>query len=153
MGAVALVAMLGIVATVSAKGGFDEFGYNDTARIFNGTGMSWCMGKVGDQAWCDSYLGDYSNDKLVMKWNAAWDACNAEYTPANCAGAWTDNEWNGQVPGGSGEIWHYKIVWQCTDQGADSCIWGDYEILMSQGTAANEHFWDTHAIPNGYGAR
>jgi hypothetical protein len=28
--------------------GFDDSGYNRTARIFNGTAMQWCMEKVGD---------------------------------------------------------------------------------------------------------
>ncbi len=164
MGAVALVAVLGIVATVSAKGGFDEFGYNDTARVFNGTGSSWCLAG-GRAANC---VGDYSNDKLVMKWNAAWDACNAaqgtldENTAAACAGAWTNNEWNGMAPGGSGAVWHYKIVWIGGSCGADGnplpdggyCIWGSYEVLMDQGldpSFGSGHLWFAHAIPNGYG--
>jgi len=25
--------------------------------------------------------------------------------------AWCTNEWNGAFPGGSGEVWHYKIIW------------------------------------------
>jgi hypothetical protein len=75
--------------------GFDEYGYNRKARIFVGTGMSWCMGKVGDQAWCENYLGIYANDKLVMKWNAEWDRGNAENWANGPYGAWTDNEWKG----------------------------------------------------------
>src|SRR3989344_3410680 len=56
------------VGMVSAAGGFDQYGYNDTARIFNGTGSSWCLAG-GYTANC---LGIYSPDKLVMKWNAEW---------------------------------------------------------------------------------
>lgn len=153
-----MVAVFGVIATVSAKGGFDEFGYNDTARIFNGTGSSWCQGKIGwDKATCDAYMDPYQNDKLVMKWNAAWDACVLGTEPA-CAGAWTDNEWNGNVPGGSQTgVWHYKIVWvgSCGAYGTPLpdggyCIWNSYEMLMSQGADAG-HFWDAHAVPNGYG--
>ena len=156
MGAVALVAVLGIVATVSA-GGFDEFGYNDTARIFVGPadGVDRIMdGKV----WGDPM---YANDLLVMKWNAAWDACNeaGNTDPEVCTGAWTDNEWNGNVPGGSQTgVWHYKIVWSavCSAGGVPTdggyCYWGGYEIIMSQGADAGPVYWDAHAIPNGYGA-
>ena len=97
-----------------------------------------------------------------MKWNAAWDACNASPSPETCAGAWEDNEWNGKTAGGSGEVWHYKIQWvgPCgadyallTDGGY--CIWGQYEVLMDQGIdpilLGPGHFWYAHAIPNGYG--
>ena len=66
---------------------------------------------------------------------------------------------NGKVPGGSGEIWHYKYQWvgSC---GADYtplpdggyCILGQFEVIMSQGTVANVHIWDIHAIPAGYGS-
>ena len=57
-----------------AAGGFNEFGYNYAAGIFNGTGESWSLAK-GLPA---DYLGAYSKDKLVMKWNTEWDRGNAE---------------------------------------------------------------------------
>jgi hypothetical protein len=139
--------------------GFDEFGYNRTARIFNGTAMDWCMEKVGDEAWCEAYLGDSANDHLVMKWNAEWDRGNAEGWANPPYDAWENNEWNGKFPGGSGDVWHYKIVWvgPC---GADStpldnggyCIWGQFEVIMDQGTSNGVHDWFAHAIPNGYGS-
>ncbi len=162
IGAVAGALMLGALAVPAfAAGGFDQYGYNNTARIFNGTGSSWCQGKFGlNKATCDASLGAYANDKLVMKWNAAWDACNAAGTnsAADCLGAWTDNEWNGLVPGGSGETAHYKIVWVGGDCGADYtpladgglCIWGSYEMLMLQGTYSGGHYI-VKAVPNGYG--
>ncbi|MDO8269484.1 MAG: hypothetical protein Q7T54_02330 [Candidatus Levybacteria bacterium] len=156
MSSVALVAMLGIIATVSAAGGFDEFGYNDTARIFNGPADG--VDKVLDgNVWGDP---TYANDRVVMKWNAAWDACNdaGGNNASVCTGAWTDNEWNGNVPGGSQTgVWHYKIVWvgPCGSYGTPLpdggyCIWNNYEMLMSHGSDAG-HLWDAHAIPNGYG--
>ena len=138
--------------------GFDVNGYNDCARIFNGTGSSWCVA-ANQEPTC---LGINSPDKLVMKWNAAWDACNVSYSPDACAGAWTDNEVNGKIPGGSGEVWHYKIQWigPCgvanyallPDGGY--CYWGSYEVLMDQGIDPNSgdgHFWNALAKPNGYG--
>lgn len=151
---------LALPVAAGAGRGFDQFGYNDTARIFNGTGASWCL--AGGQS--EDCLGIYSADKLVMKWNAAWDACNdAGYDDAEvCLGAWIDNEWNGKVADGSGAIWHYKTIWVGSlaenspywlDGGYS--IWGNYEVIMEQGTDPNigpGHLWFTHATPNGYGA-
>jgi hypothetical protein len=142
----------------TAARGFDVNGYNDCARIFNGTYSSWCVAG-GQLPGC--VAAPYTNDKLVMKWNAAWDACNYLGTPDACAGAWTDNEVNGKITGGSGEVWHYKIQWvgPCTEVGTlpdgGYCIWGQYEVLMDQGIDPNSgdgHFWGALAKPNGYGA-
>lgn len=140
--------------------GFDDFGYNRTARNFVGTGLSWCQGKLG---WtvpqCEAYLGPYTYDKIVMKWNKAWDDCNdSNYDPAMCVGAWTDNEWNGKGPEGSGEVWHYKIIWvgpgketsPYWKEGGYS-IWGEYEVIMDQGTNSDHIHTILHSIPAGYG--
>lgn len=158
VGGAAGALMFGLLAVSAftakpADTGFNEFGYNYGARVFNGTGESWSLAK-GLPA---DYLGIYAPDKLVMKWNAAWDACNDLGTTDACTGAWTDNEWNG-MNGGSGSVWHYKIVWvgSC---GADGnplpnggyCIWGSYEVLMDQGTFDGVHSL-LKATPNGYGA-
>ena len=158
---VSLFAALTLVVAVSvpalAAGGFDQFGYNNTARVFNGTGSSWCLAG-GQGANC---LGIYSPDKLVMKWNAAWDACNANGydDPAFCLGAWTTNEWNGKAPGGSGAGWHYKIIWVGSAGAASPywsdggySVWGNYEVTMDQGVDPNlgpGHMWFAHATPNG----
>ena len=153
-----MVSMLSVSVTpVLAGNGFDEFGYNRTARIFNGTGESWALSK-GLPA---DYLGAYANDKLIMKWNSEWDRGNEEgWTDPDGYKAWEDNEWNGRGPDGSGEVWHYKIVWvgAC---GADYtpledggyCLWGQFEVIMDQGSSVTlEHLWLTHADPAGYGA-
>jgi hypothetical protein len=156
----AVIALLAVGATaVMAGGGFDQYGYNDTARIFNGTGSSWCQAK-GQPANC---LGIYSPDKLVMKWNAEWDRGNAEgWTDPNGYAAWENNEWNGKVPGGSGAVWKYKIVWvgdyvanpSLIPAGAYG-IWGQFATIMDQGTDPSYgpgHIWFAHAKPTGYGA-
>jgi hypothetical protein len=149
-------AVLVLPTVASAAGGFDQYGYNDTARVFNGTLQQWCAAKGISADDCLAY-GNPA-DKVVMKWNAAWDACNDTGLAADCAGAWTDNEWNGNVAGGSGWVWHYKIVWigPCSPDGTllpdgGYCIWGSYEVLMDQGSSAG-HIWGTRAVPNGYGA-
>lgn len=152
-----LVSSLVVAGPALAAGGFDQFGYNDTARIFNGTGESWSLAK-GLPA---DYLGIYANDKLVMKWNAEWDRGNAENWSNGPYKAWTDNEWNG-MKDGSGAVWHYKIVW-VGDYTADSSlvpdgaygIWGQFAVIMDQGKDPSfgpGHLWFAHANPNGYGA-
>jgi len=154
-----LVAGLALVAgVVLAAGGFDQYGYNDTARIFNGTGESWSLAK-GLPA---NYLGIYAPDKLVMKWNAEWDRGNAENWANPPYDAWENNEWNGNVKDGSGAVWHYKIKW-VGDYSADPSlipeggygIWGQFAVIMDQGKDPSfgpGHLWFAHAIPTGYGS-
>ncbi len=148
----------GNITSTTSDNGFDEWGYNRTARIFSGTGWSWCMEKYRDTTWCEAYLGPYKYDKLVMKWNAEWDRGNSEGWSNPPYDAWLNNQWNGKVPGGSDEIWHYKFVWvgPCGADGTPLenggyCIWGQFAVIMSQGTFENQHFWDAHGIPTGYG--
>jgi hypothetical protein len=128
-------------------------GYNYKARIFVGTCLQWCEQKPTDCSYCGAYI----NDKITMKWNEAWDTCNAG---GDCTGAWTNNEWNGMFPGGSGAIWHYKIKWvgPCEEgtffPDGGYCIWGSYEVLMDQGVDLSMgpgHIWLAHGIPAGYG--
>jgi hypothetical protein len=146
------------LSQAAGGGGFDPNGYNNQARIFNGTNGSWCVAQGIDPTPCADY-GNV-NDKLVMKWNAAWDACNAHYNvPSACSGAWLTNEVNGKVPNGSGTTEHYKIVWINHNCGADlaptpdggQCIWGNYEIIMDQGNDGSGHFSNAHVTPNGFG--
>lgn len=143
-------------ATPAAAGGFDEFGYNRQARVFVGPASGWCLEK-NLPANC---LGIYSNDHLVMKWNAEWDRGNAEgWTDPKGYGAWLDNQWNGRVPGGSGWTEHFKARWygSCGADyapiaGGGYCIWGIFQVLMDHGQDPDRaHWWLAHAIPNGYG--
>jgi len=133
--------------------GFDQFGYNYTARIFVGP-ADGVDRKLDDLVWGDP---TYARDHLKMSWSKAWDDARFH------GGSWTcyahvDNQWNGQVPGGSGEVWHYRIVWVGTELDASPCwreggypIWGEFEVIMSHGTVANQHFWEAHAVPTGFG--
>jgi len=149
----ALFAFLGGSPSL-AKGGFDEFGYNYQSNLFVGSadGVDRVLdGAVGGDA-------TYANDHLVMKWSKAWDAARFDGASWTCD-AWENNEWNGAAPDGSGEVWHYKIVWVGPELEGSDCwqeggypIWGEFEVIMDQGTAGAEHIWYTHANPNGYGA-
>jgi len=138
---------------VVARVGFDEFGYNYKARVFVGPADG--VDRVLDgTVWGDP---TYANDLLVMKWSKGWDDARfhgAAWGPD----AWEDNEWNGNVPGGSGEVWHYKIIWVGTElegspywRPGGYAIWGQFEVIMDHGTIDGEHIWLAHAIPTGYG--
>ena len=154
-----IVLMLALLAALSAAviaaNGIAQFGYSYNARLFSGKADG--VDRVLDgKLWGG---GAYANDHLVMKWSKAWDDARfngAAWTPD----AWTDNEWNGKVQDGSGETWHYKIVWVGSqlqnspywNEGGYP-IWGEFEVIMSHGTIGNQHFWDAHAVPTGYGSK
>lgn len=146
--------LLATVGTVFAKGGFDEFGYNYQARIFVGAADGVDRNLDGT-VWGDPI---YANDHLVMKWSKGWD--DARFHSGTWGpDAWEDNEWNGAVPEGSGEVWHYKIIWVGSELDTSPywrpdgyAIWGQFEVIMDQGTTDGVHDWVTHATPTGYGS-
>ncbi len=130
-----------VVPQASAAGGFNSYGYNYGARIFSGP-ADGVDNVLDGTIWNDPKNAPYVNDHLVMKWNAAWDACNASGTdnPKFCASAWTTNEWNGKVPGGSGWSEHVKIIWvgSATENSTywvsgGLPIWGSYEVISDKG--------------------
>lgn len=143
-----------VIAGKPSDVGFDEFGFNYKARIFVGPADGVDRNLDGN-VWGDP---TYANDLLVMRWSKGWD--DARFHGGDwTTDAWENNEWNGMVPGGSGEVWHHKIKW-IGDCGADLdptpsggyCIWGQFDAIMDQGAHDGEHFWYTHGIPTGYGA-
>ncbi len=151
------VILLAIPVTNASAGGFDEYGYNDVAGIFNGSADGIDRNLDGT-VWGDP---TYAHDKLVMKWNSEWERGNLEKWTNPPYEAWENNEWNGAFPGGSGEVWHYKIQWigQCGAYGTPLpdggyCIWNQFEVIMDQGvdlTGSPVHNWLAHANPAGYG--
>src|SRR5262245_59171890 len=150
----ALVAMtLGAAPRVVADPERDAFGYNYRARMFNG------LADGADRVLDGAYFGDpsYASDRLLMKWSKAWDDAHDGVAPWS-PDAWTANEWNGKVPGGSGSVWHYKIVWVGPEleksrywHDGGYAIWGEFEVIMSHGTVANQHMWDALARSPGFG--
>lgn len=155
---VSISAMFVFATSVSAKG-FDQSGYNDRANLFNGTVMQWCMDKTNNQSYCNSVYGFWGNDKLMMKWNDEWNRGNDENWANPPYKAWLSNLYNGRVPNGSGEVWHYKIVWvgdytqnpNLVPEGGYG-VWGQFAVIMDQGVNDTGHVWYTLAKPAGYGA-
>lgn len=158
-GILVVVVLLLVVAAAWAKGGYDEFGYNYQARLFNGAADGVDRNLDG-MVWGDP---TYANDRLNMKWSRAWDEARfhgGQWT----ADAWCTNHWNGRMPGGSGEVWHYKIIWVGPELEASPlwrpggyAIWGQFEVISSHGTVPDPmvhimmHIWETHAHPSGLG--
>jgi len=152
-----------MIYPVWAQVGFDKYGYNYKARIFVGIGENWYRGKYRidlepypNDASDPTFYWDatYGLDRLVMKWSKAWDDARfhgGEWT----AEAWCTNEWNGMA-GGSGETWHYTTVWVGSElessvywREGGYAIWGEFEVILSHGTVAGEHFWEAHTTPAG----
>ena len=116
--------------------GYDEFGYNYQAHMFNGTYDAY-----------DRIIGndtsDYADDKLIMKWSDAWLAnvdCNGDFKldrglvngiPDGISKGWLTNHLEGDYDSDGDGIQdaHYtsftKIVWV----GPGGSLWGQYEII------------------------
>ena len=143
----------GNATSLVADSGFDLYGYNYTAMIFSGPADGVDRNLDGT-VWGDP---TYANDLLVMKWSKAWDDARF-HGGAWTSDAWVTNEWNGHVPGGSGTTEHVKIVWVGPLLESSPywvaggyAIWGQFEVIMDQGTDSSGHWWYTHAVPNGLG--
>lgn len=145
-------------SAAASSGGFDQFGYNKGAGMFNGAADG--VDRVLDgKLWGSP--SPYASDHLVMKWNAEWDRGNREAWSKPPYGAWMNNQWTGMSAGSSGSVWHYKFKWigSC---GADYtflpdggyCIWGQFEVIQDHGLDPSwdeGHIWFAKAIPGGYG--
>lgn len=117
--------------------GYDQYGYNYQAHMFNGTYDS--VDRVLDDLyWGNS--GDYVDDSLIMKWSDSWIAnvdCDGDgildrgLVDGVVGGAslgWETNHVIGDYIDAYGEVQHYtyfaKIVWV----GAGD-LWGAYDII------------------------
>lgn len=115
--------------------GYDQFGYNYQAHMFNGTYDS--SDRVLDGKYWGG-TGDYVDDKLMMKWSDDWLAnvdCNGDGkldrgTSGTSLG-WETNLVIGDYDsdGDGTQDAHYtyfaKIVWV----GPGGPLWGQYEII------------------------
>ena len=134
--------------------GFNQCGYNYVARVFSGP-ADGAERILDGTVYTDP---TYANDHLVMKWDTAWDACNAHgYNDPNyCLGAGVTNEWNGMVPGDGPVTERVKtirigslaydgpwwVVGRCS-------IWGNYETIMDQGMVNSQDEVWAFVAPNG----
>ena len=112
--------------------GYDDWGYNYQAHMFNGT---YCDA-YRDAAWCQPYV----DVELIMKWNDAWlssEDCNGDggldrhlgYDTYRGSGAWLTNHQSGTYLDDRGKKcrWTYfvKIVAAPSDAVAENGVWYD----------------------------
>ena len=140
--------------------GYDEFGYNYQAHLFNGR-------------YCDSDRvvgGPYCDVGLVMKWNDAWlsnkscdnDAYLDRHFGSNSysgSGAWVTNHMSGEcVLNGETRKWTYFVkivaapegaykdggIWYAAD-GAEIglVIWTDFAVIQR---ISNDPCYDEHGV-------
>ena len=126
--------------------GYDEWGYNYQAKLFNG----YYCDSYRDAAWCQPF----KEDELSMKWNDAWLSnkdCDGDgkldrhygFSSYIGSGAWTTNhmkgtyEWEGRTC-----TWEYftKIVAVPDDANLVSGVW-----YAADGTEIGPAIWGEFA--------
>jgi len=127
--------------------GYDEWGYNYQAHLFNG----YYCDAYRDAAWCRPY----KDVKLSMKWNDAWLSnvdCNKDeqldryigYTSYRGSGAWLTNHQSGEYEkNGKTCKWSYfvKIVAAPTDADLTDGVW-----FSSDGEELGPVIWGSFVI-------
>ncbi len=127
--------------------GYDDWGYNYQAHLFNG----FYCDSYRDAAWCQPY----KDVKLSMKWNDAWISnkdCDDDgsldrhfgYDSYIGSGAWLTNHQSGEYEdGGKMCKWNYfvKIVAAPADATLTDGFW-----YTADGTEIGEEIWGAFAI-------
>ncbi len=127
--------------------GFDQWGYNYQARLFNG---KYCDA-YRNAAWCQPW----KDDSLAMKWNDAWLSnkdCDGDglldrhygFPSYIGSGAWLTNHMKGVYEqGGATCKWEYftKIVAVPADATAVGGVW-----YAADGTEIGPQIWGQFAI-------
>lgn len=116
--------------------GYDQYGYNYQAHMFNGTYDSVDR-KLDGKYWGST--GDFVDDRLLMKWSDDWLSnkdCDGDRKldrggdGSGVSKGWLTNFVEGDYYDGDGELQHYtnfvKIVWV----GPGGPLWGQYEIIQ-----------------------
>jgi len=128
--------------------GFDDWGYNYQAHLFNG----YYCDAYRDAAWCQ----EFKEDSLSMKWNDAWLSnkdCDGDgaldrhlgFDSYIGSGAWLTNHQSGEYEGGEGDLckWNYfvKIVAVPSDAEITDGIW-----YTADGEMIGAEIWGAFAI-------
>ena len=128
--------------------GYDKWGYNYQAHMFNGT---YCDA-YRDAAWCQ----DYKDVELIMKWNDAWLSnmdCDGDgsldrhygYPSYIGSGAWLTNHQSGTYISSKGKKckWTYfvKFIAVPTDATLLGGVW-----YNADGTEIGPEIWGEFAI-------
>lgn len=141
--------------------GYDQYGYNYQAHMFNGTYDS------ADRILDGKYFGDtgdYVDDSLIMKWSDSWLAnvdCNHDGkldrglvngVVGGTSLGWLINQDEGYYDsnGDGTQDAHYTYFAKIGYVGSGGTLWGAYEILQeeNQDPLAMLH---THIVAPGFG--
>ncbi|HBI35416.1 MAG: hypothetical protein UU64_C0006G0061 [candidate division WWE3 bacterium GW2011_GWF2_41_45] len=132
--------------------GFDEFGYNYQAHLFEGTYDSVDRkidGLYGSQS------GDFVDDALSMKWSDDWLSnvdCNNDQkldrglvngVPSSISSGWLTNHVNGDYIDANGVEQHYTSFVKIGYFGPGNPLWGSYAILEE---VYNDPAGDYHGV-------
>ena len=142
--------------------GYDQFGYNYQAHMFNGTYDSSDR-TIDGTYWGDT--GDYVDDSLIMKWSDAWLAnvdCDGDgkldrglgadgFATGTSRGCLTNQNQGDYTLNGAVQHYTYfaKIVWV----GPGGPLWGEYQIVLeiTNDPAAGLHGVGTKVGAPGFG--
>jgi len=128
--------------------GYDQWGYNYQAQMFNG----YYCDSYRDAAWCQPY----ADVELSMKWNDGWMSnqdCDGDgkldrhngFPTYRGSGAWLTNHQKGTYLDGEGNMceWDYfvKIVAAPTDAYEDGLNW-----VNADGTIIGPVIWGQFAV-------
>ena len=127
--------------------GYDQWGYNYQAQMFNG---GYCDA-YRDAAWCQPYV----DVELMMKWNDGWLSnrdCDDDglldrhfgYPGYQGSGAWLTNHQSGKVEvNGKMRKWTYfvKIIAAPTSANVEDGVW-----YAADGTEIGPVIWGSFAI-------
>lgn len=128
--------------------GFDEWGYNYQALMFNG---GYCDAYRND-AWCQPYV----DVDLLMKWNEAWlsnTSCDADnyldrhhgYLNYVGTGAWLTNHQKGNYLDGNGKKQRWEYFVKIVAVPADSYLVGA-NVVAADGTVIGPSIWGEFAV-------
>jgi hypothetical protein len=123
--------------------GFDDWGYNYQARIFNG---KYCDA-YRNASWCQPY----ANDELVMKWNDAWLSnadCNGDglldrhygFASYKGSGAWLTNHQKGNYLDANGKKQRWEYFTKIVAAPADAALVGG-TWMSADGTEIGPGIW------------
>lgn len=133
--------------------GFDKWGYNYQAHVFNG---KYCDA-YKNAAWCQPY----ANDDLLMQWNDAWMSnqdCDGDrqldrhlgYPTYRGSGAWLTNHQKGVYVDANGkkQRWNYfvKIVAAPADAVLTNGTWYIYDAQAKEMVAIGYAIWNDFAV-------
>ncbi|MFH1294996.1 MAG: hypothetical protein ABIH84_00195 [bacterium] len=119
--------------------GYDQFGYNYQAHLFNGTYDSVDR-KLDGKYWGST--GDYVDDRLRMKWSDDWLAnvdCNGDGkldrglvngVVSGISMGWETNHVEGEYLDADGVAQHYTYFAKIVYVGPGGSLWGAYEIVL-----------------------